>query len=232
MTTAPVWDRVRVSGGAGWLRPGALFMADSPQQHRNGDAAQVRSASSQTTGAAPAGGRRRRVGGGRDLTRGSIPANLWYMAWPQIAESFLSVVDQLLDVYWAAKVALEALAGLGIGQTFLMMLMTARMGLDAGMRSMISRAVGARRMGYANHVMLQSITLTMAYSVALVAVGMIFTDPLLRIFGLSDEVVRQAGGYMRFQFVAMFCDGTATADGGSAASGGRSGNSAQGGVRV
>lgn len=178
-------------------------MADSPR-HRDGAATQTRAEPSQTTArTAPARGRQRRVSGARDLTKGSIPANLWYMAWPQIAESFLSVVDQLLDVYWAAKVALEALAGLGIGQTFLMMLMTARMGLDAGMRSMISRAVGARRVGYANHVMLQAITLTMAYSVLLVAIGMVFTDPLLRLFGLSDEVVRQAGGYMRFQFVAM-----------------------------
>ena len=71
------------------------------------------------------------------------------------------------------------------------------------MRSMISRAVGARQIGYANHVMLQAITLTTAYSLVLVVIGLIFTEPLLRLMGLSDEVVRQAGGYMRFQFFAM-----------------------------
>lgn len=139
----------------------------------------------------------------RDLTKGSIPRNLWYLAWPQITESFLSVVDQLADLIWAGRLGFQALAGLGIAQTFLMMLMTARMGLDAGMRSMISRAVGARQIGYANHVMLQAITLTTAYSLVLVVIGLIFTEPLLRLMGLSDEVVRQAGGYMRFQFFAM-----------------------------
>jgi len=146
-------------------------------------------------------GRSRRVD--RDLTKGSIPGNLWYLAWPQVTESFLSVVDQLADLVWAGRLGFQALAGLGVAQTFLMMLMTARMGLDAGMRSMISRAVGARQIGYANHVMLQAITLTTAYSLVLVAVGLIFTDPLLRLMGLSDEVVRQASGYMRFQFFAM-----------------------------
>ena len=139
----------------------------------------------------------------RDLTKGSIPANLWYLAWPQVTESFLSVVDQLADLVWAGRIGFQALAGLGVAQTFLMLLMTARMGLDAGMRSMISRAVGARQIGYANHVMLQAITLTMAYSIILVAIGMIFTEPLLRLMGLGDEVVRQASGYMRFQFFAM-----------------------------
>ena len=139
----------------------------------------------------------------RDLTKGSIPGNLWYLAWPQVTESFLSVVDQLADLVWAGRIGFQALAGLGVAQTFLMLLMTARMGLDAGMRSMISRAVGARKIAYANHVTLQAITLTTAYSIVLVTLGMIFTEPLLRLMGLGDEVVRQASGYMRFQFFAM-----------------------------
>ena len=109
----------------------------------------------------------------------------------------------MADLVWAGRIGFQALAGLGVAQTFLMLLMTARMGLDAGMRSMISRAVGARQIAYANHVTLQAITLTTAYSIVLVALGMIFTEPLLRLMGLSDEVVRQASGYMRFQFFAM-----------------------------
>ena len=139
----------------------------------------------------------------KDLTTGSVPGNLWFLAWPQITESFLSVVDQLADLIWAGRIGFQAIAGLGVAQTFLMMLMTARMGLDAGMRSMISRAVGAREIGYANHVMLQAITLTTAYSILLVTLGLILTNPLLRLMGLGDEVVAQAGGYMRFQFFAM-----------------------------
>ena len=156
------------------------------------------------TFAAPRGrGRSRRRARDRDLTKGSIPANLWYLAWPQITESFLSVVDQLADLIWAGRLGFEAIAGLGVAQTFLMLMMTARMGLDAGMRSMISRAVGARNIPYANHVMLQALTVSVAYSVILVTLGMLLTEPLLRLLGTGDEVVRQAAGYMRFQLVAM-----------------------------
>ena len=32
---------------------------------------------------------------------------------------------------------------------------------------------------------------------------MLFTEHMLRVVGLSDSVVEQAAGYMRFQFVAM-----------------------------
>ena len=161
------------------------------------------------------GGRRRSRYATKDLTKGSVAGNLWFLAWPQMAESFLSVVDQLADLIWAGRIGFRAMAGLGVAQTYLMLMMTARMGLDAGMRSMISRAVGARRVGRANHVMLQSLTLTVAYSVALVAVGLALTEPLLRAMGLDDEVVRQAAGYMRFQFVAMSLMGLQRLTGGA-----------------
>ena len=177
-------------------------MARVPHSGRSAEDSRE-SESSRATGRNAARDRRRSGRTSRDLTKGSIPANLWYLAWPQVAESFLSVVDQLADLIWAGRIGFQAIAGLGVAQTFLMMLMTARMGLDAGMRSMISRAVGAREIGYANHVMLQAITLTTAYSIVLVAIGLILTDPLLRLMGLGDEVVAQAGGYMRFQFFAM-----------------------------
>ena len=140
---------------------------------------------------------------------------MWFLASPQMAESFLSVVDQLADLIWAGRIGFQAIAGLGVAQTFLMLMMTARMGLDAGMRSMISRAVGASRVGYANHVMLQSLTLTTVYSAALVAIGLALTEPLLRLMGLGDEVVRQAGGYMRLQFFAMSVMGLQRLTGGA-----------------
>ena len=130
--------------------------------------------------ATPRRQRRRSKHADKDLTKGSIPKNLWFLAWPQIAESFLSVVDQLADLVWAGRLGFHAIAGLGVAQTFLMMTMTARMGLDAGMRSMISRAVGAKNIAYANHVMLQALTLTTVYSVLVVTLGIIFAAPLLR----------------------------------------------------
>ncbi len=154
-------------------------------------------------GSGEAAGRRRRRYAGRDLTKGSIPGNLWYLSWPQITESFLSVIDQVADLFWAGRIGFQAIAGLGVAQSFLMMLITARMGLDAGMRSMISRAVGARKIAHANHVLLQSLTLTTAYSVLMVVVGLALAEPLIRLMGVGDEVVTQAVGYMRFQFFAM-----------------------------
>ena len=159
-------------------------------------------------------GRRKRYTG-RDLTKGSIPGNLWYLSWPQITESFLSVIDHVADLIWAGRIGFQAIAGLGLAQPFLMMLITARVGLDAGMRSMISRAVGARKIAHANHVLLQSLTLTTVYSVLMVIVGITVAEPLIRLMGVGDEVVSQAAGYMRFQLFAMSMMGIQRVTGGS-----------------
>lgn len=111
--------------------------------------------------------------------------------------------NQIADLIWAGRLGFQAIAGLGVAQTYILMLMTARTGLDAGMRSMIARAVGARQIRYANHVLLQGLTLTTVFVVVVVPVGLFLTEPLLRIVGLSDAVVSQAAGYMRIQFMAM-----------------------------
>lgn len=149
------------------------------------------------------GSRRRRGRVGRDLTRGSVRRHLWYLGWPQIAEGALGVIDQFADLVWAGRLGFQAIAGLGVAQSYLMLAFMARMGLDSAMRSMIARALGARNAARANHVLLQSMVLTGVYAALMVAIGQLLTEPMLRLLGLSDAVIAEAAGYMRIQFMAM-----------------------------
>ncbi len=139
----------------------------------------------------------------RDLTKGSVPKILWFLAWPQVTEGLLAVVDQLADLIWVGRLGSQAIAGLGVGQVLMLTIMASRMGLDAAMRAMIARAVGARRLSHANHVFLQSLTVTVLFAAALVAIGLFLTEPMLRVLGLSESVVEQASTYMRVQFFAI-----------------------------
>ena len=138
----------------------------------------------------------------RDLTRGSVPRNLWNMAWPQMADSALTVVDQIADLFWAGRMGYKTIAGLGVAQTYILIYSTARIGLDAGMRAMISRAIGANDREYANHVLLQALTMTFIWTLVVGGLGIIFTDKLLSVVGVSGAVVESATMYMQLQFVA------------------------------
>ena len=148
-------------------------------------------------------GRRRSRRTGRDLTRGSVRRHLWYLGWPQIAEGSLSVVDHFADLIWAGRLGFQAIAGLGVAQSYLMLAFMARMGLDAAMRSMIARSLGARNAAHANHVLLQSMVLTGFYAALMIVIGQLLTMPMLRLMGLSDAVIAEAAGYMRIQFMSM-----------------------------
>ena len=149
------------------------------------------------------GGPPRRVH--RDLTTGSVRKHLWGLSWPQMLESVLNILDQLVDLLWAGRLpgGFRAVAGLGVAQSFTQFGMMARQGLDMSMRAMIARAVGAGDIKLANHVALQGFTMTTVYSVLMVIVGLALTDVLLRVIGASEAVKDETATYMRVQFVGM-----------------------------
>lgn len=95
----------------------------------------------------------------------------------------------LLDLIWVGRLGYQAIAGLGVGQLYVMVTIAVRVGIDAASRAMISRAIGARRTSRANHILLQALTLSSLYHLVVVGFGIIFADSLLRVVGLSDAVV-------------------------------------------
>lgn len=139
----------------------------------------------------------------RDLTQGSIPKHLWFLAWPQLTQAVLGVLDQIADLVWVGRLGFQAIAGLGVVQAYIMVTTTFRSGVEVAARATIARAIGARQMAYANHILLQSMTITGAFAVSTIILGWTFSEPMLRVFGLSDNMVSLAVPYMRIQFLAM-----------------------------
>ncbi|HXH21748.1 MAG TPA: MATE family efflux transporter [Dehalococcoidia bacterium] len=146
-------------------------------------------------------GRRRSEFVDRNLTEGSIPKNLAHLAWPQVVESVVNVTDQLADLVWAGRLGAESVAGLGVAQTYVQVARTGRQGLDTAMRAMVSRAIGAGDVARANHVALQAFTLSGAFSLLMVLVGVFLTEPLLRVLGVPESVIIAGADYMRWNFV-------------------------------
>ena len=137
----------------------------------------------------------------RDLTTGSIPRNLFFIAWPQFIEGFLRVVDQMADLVWAGFLGTRSIAGMGVAQQYTQMAWTGRQGIDISQRAMISQAIGMENQSLANHILLQAWTLTLAFGALMVLIGVFFTEPMLRLLGVSDEVVAEAAPYMRLHFI-------------------------------
>ena len=154
------------------------------------------------------GGGRGPGGGGpswrsRDLTTGSIPKNLFSMAWPQSVESVLRVVMQILDLVWAGFLGTPHIAGVGVAQQYTQTVWTARQGIDTAQRAMVSRAIGMHNVPLAQLTVYQAATVTAIFWVIIASIGIIFTEPLLRLLAVPDNVVDKAMPYMRVQFAGQ-----------------------------
>ncbi len=148
-------------------------------------------------------GRGRSAYATRDLTTGDIGRNLWFLAWPQTVNGALRVVDQLADLVWAGFIGSLAIAGLGVAQTYSGIAFTARMGMDVGMRALVSRAIGVGDTALAQHVVFQAATITLGYAVLTALAGLFLTEFLLGLLGVSDAVIDQGATYMRIHLMGQ-----------------------------
>ena len=147
---------------------------------------------------------RRSAYGTRDLTTGSIPRNLVFLAWPIVGSQIFRVVEMLADLIWAGLgFGTAAIAGVGVAQLWVQIGMGSRRGLDTAVRAMVSRAVGANNLPLANHVALQGLTVGAAVSLVLALIGILLTPQLMRLLGIGDEVIAETTLYMRIQFLAL-----------------------------
>lgn len=136
----------------------------------------------------------------RDWTKGSIIRNLLGLSWPMIVLESLWVVGLTLDMMWVGKLGVAPIAGVGIATIVFMLVVSAKAGLDVGMRAMVARFVGAGDTQGAKHVARQALVISAVYGIVTTAIGVLFAEPMLDLFGLEADVVAEGAAYMRIMF--------------------------------
>ena len=138
---------------------------------------------------------------GRDWTKGSIIRNLLLLSWPMVINQSLNMLGPTIDMIWVGKLGAAAIAGVGVAGMVVMLLNSARMGLNTGTRAVIARFIGADDAEGANHVAQQAFVISTVFSVTMAAVGIFLAESILRAFGVEPEVVKEGTAYMRIMFV-------------------------------
>jgi putative MATE family efflux protein len=137
----------------------------------------------------------------RDWTQGSILDNLWGLSWPMMISGLIEQLGPTVDTIWMGKLGQAAVAGVGIAGLAVMTVNAARMGLNTGIRAMISRAVGAKDLEEANRVTQQGLVVSTLFAILMAIVGGFFSESILQLLGASPEVVDRGADYMRIQLV-------------------------------
>ena len=137
----------------------------------------------------------------RDWTKGNILHNLLRLSWPMVITNTLTVLGPTIDMIWVGRLGAVYIAAVAIGGITIGLVITAVMGLVMGTRAMVARFIGAGDVIGANHVAQQSLVISLAFSIAMAAVGFFFTEAILNLLGLEADVVTAGTPYIRLMFI-------------------------------
>ncbi|MFC7204438.1 MATE family efflux transporter [Haloferax namakaokahaiae] len=138
-----------------------------------------------------------------DMTTGAIAPKLLTLSWPLVAGNLLQTLYNLADVFWVGRVSPEAVAAVSLMFPTTWMFISTAMGITAATIALVSQHVGAGEDREADHVVGQTILLTLTVSIALAVVGFVFRAPLLTLIGAKGAVYTEALAYIEVIFLSL-----------------------------
>ena len=138
-----------------------------------------------------------------DLGSGSVGKLLFSLAVPTITSQIVNMLYNLVDrVYIGHMQPVEtvgklALTGVGVCLPIIMVISAFAALMAFGGAPRASIAEGRGDLKESERIMGNSFTMLMAVSVVLTVVFLVFAEPMLRIFGASDNTIGYALNYMR-----------------------------------
>ncbi len=139
----------------------------------------------------------------QDLVSGSILRSLYTLSWPMIVGNVVNMLGPTVDMIWVGQLGSAAIAAVGVAGTAVMLAQSGLMGLFTGMRAMIARFIGSGDEKQANHIAQQGIVVGAVSSIILAIIGIFFSEQILRLVGVEQDVIDEGANYMRIMFVGM-----------------------------
>jgi putative MATE family efflux protein len=115
------------------------------------------------------------------------------MVLEMLMESLFAVVD----IFWVAHVSADAVATVGLTESWLIFIYTAAMGLSIGVTATVARRIGEKNPEAAAEAAVQGIALGVITALILGIAGVALAPTLLGIMGASPEVVATGQTYTR-----------------------------------
>lgn len=117
---------------------------------------------------------------------------------PAIVGMLVNALYNIVDrIFVGRGVGRLAIAGITIGFPLMIILMAFTLLVGLGATALISIRLGEGRKEEANHIMANALVLLIIIMLGLTVFGLIFLEPILKIFGASADVMPYAKDYMR-----------------------------------
>lgn len=118
------------------------------------------------------------------------------LAWPVILEGLLQTLLGVVDTIMVGRLGSDSLAGVGTAQQFLFFLIAILSAVSIGSSIMSAQAVGGRDLGTATRIAKQSLLWALAIAIPLAILGVIYSNALMKILGVTNAVAGIGGQYL------------------------------------
>ena len=129
---------------------------------------------------------------GRDFTEGPIGRAIFILAVPMVLEMVMESIFVVVDVFVVAHLGADAVATVGLTESFMTIIYALAVGLSIGAGAMVARRIGEKDADGAAHTGAQVILFGFAVSMLLGVLGALFAPQLLRAMGASAGVLTHA----------------------------------------
>ena len=137
-----------------------------------------------------------------EMSRDNLPKAVLFLAWPIVVEMLLQSTVGIADTAMVGRLSPEAIAAVGLGNQFVMLLLTVFAAVRTGVTVLVARSIGAGDIDGANSAARQALLLTVIFGLTVSIFGIIFPDVGYRLLGASDEVIAVGADYLRWRVVA------------------------------
>lgn len=134
----------------------------------------------------------------QDYTAISLRHAIFLLAIPMILELIMESVFAVVDIYYVGKISKDAIAAVGLTETYLYLLYSVAMGLSTAVTAIIARRIGEKNQHSAGISAVQAILLAFVASIPFCLAGLFYAEELLVLMGANQNVVEIGTGYMQW----------------------------------
>lgn len=134
----------------------------------------------------------------KSFTTGSINKALIILGIPIVLEMSMEGLFAIIDLLYISMLdSDDALATIGLVETFMFIIMSIALGIAAAATAMVARRIGEKDFENANYASVQSIGLGIILSLFLGVVGFVFAEDFLRLMGASESLIEEGKWYAK-----------------------------------
>lgn len=118
------------------------------------------------------------------------------LALPAMAENLLQMLMGVVDNYLVAQLGLVAVSGVSVANNIIAVYQAVFIALGAAVSSLIAKSLGERNTAKTRFYQAESIFITIAVSLILGAVSLVFGGQMLRFLGTAPDVTQAGSLYL------------------------------------